>query len=220
VDPGLAARLIHAAGTSACIRSEPVRSLDEAMLQLGSHEAYRLTATVAMSQFLNTKLQVYGMSPHTFWRQSVACALAMVDLAPAVGLDDRVAYTIGLLHGLGMVFIDHHLTVTSGPLTQVRNNCPINRQESELIGMDQAQVAAFVLRSWNVSEEVVEPIEHQFKPAEARQHSGAARILGEARDLARELVASMPIPGTQTFFTTGNPWLDEIAAHIRQFESW
>jgi HD-like signal output (HDOD) protein len=31
VDPGLAARIIHAAGCAACARAEPVRTLDEAL---------------------------------------------------------------------------------------------------------------------------------------------------------------------------------------------
>ncbi len=220
IDPGLAARLIHAASSAACARGEAVRSLDEALFRLGAHEAYRLTATVAMSQFLNTPLQVYGVDPRTFWRQSVACALAMVDLAPAAHLDDRVAYTIGLLHAMGMVFIDHHLRVTSGPLTQVHGHRSIDQQEAELTGMNQAEVAAFILRSWNVSEEVVEPIECQFNPARSQNHRAMTLLLGEARALANDIVGALPAPGSATIATTGNPWIDEIVAHIRQIETW
>lgn len=219
VDPALAARLIHAAGSAACARGEPVRSLDEALFRLGAHEAYRLTATVAMSQFLNTPLQVYGVDPRQFWRQSVACALAMVDLAPAANLDDRVAYTAGLLHALGMVFIDHHLRVTSGPLTQVQQPCPLDQQELALTGMSQAEVAAFILRSWNVAEEVVEPIEHQFNPGRAPRHRAMALLLGEARTLAGEIVGILA-RGAEAPRHSGNPWIDEIVAHIRQIETW
>jgi HD-like signal output (HDOD) protein len=221
IDPALAARLIHAAGTTVCSRGEPVRSLDEALFRLGSHEAYRLTATVAMSQFLNTHLQVYGVDPRTFWRQSVACALAMVDLAPAAQLDDRVAYTIGLLHAMGMVFIDHHLRVANGPLTRVHGHPSLDRQEFELTGMSQAQVAAFILRSWNVSEEVVEPIEFQFSPASAPHQRPMALLLGEARSMAADIVAALPAPGSDTaYIPSGNQWIDEIAAHIREIENW
>jgi HD-like signal output (HDOD) protein len=221
LDPGLAARLIHAAGSAACARGEPVRSLDEALFRLGSHEAYRLTATVAMSQFLNTPLQVYGVDPRTFWRQSIACALAMVDLAPAAQLDDRVAYTIGLLHAMGMVFIDHHLRVASGPLTQVHGHPTLDRQEFELTGMSQAEVAAFILRSWNVSEEVVEPIEHQFNPGRAPHHRAMTLLLGEARTLAGDIIAALPQPGSTVPSTPStNQWVDDIVAQIRQIESW
>ena len=205
----------------ACARAEPVRTLDEALFRLGAHEAYRLTATVAISQYLNTPLQVYGVDPRTFWRQSVACALAMVDLAPSAQLDDRVAYTIGLLHAIGMVFIDHHLRVASGPLTQVHGHPSLDRQEFELTGMSQAEVAAFILRSWNVSEEVVEPIEHQFNPGHAPHHRAMALLLGEARTLAGDIIAVLPEPGTATAYTpSGNQWVDDIAAQIRHMESW
>lgn len=219
VDPGLAARIIHAAGCAACARAEPVRTLDEALFRLGAHEAYRLTATVAISQFLNTPLQVYGVDPRTFWRQSVACALAMVDLAPAAQLDDRVAYTVGLLHAIGMVFIDHHLRVTSGPLTQIRDGRSLDRQETELTGMNQAEVGAFILRSWNVGAEVVEPIAFQFNPGRAPHHRAMALLLGEARSLAGDIVAALPGPGAAAA-STGNPWVDEIVEHIHQIETW
>jgi HD-like signal output (HDOD) protein len=220
IDPALAARLIHAASCAACARGESVRSLDEALFRLGAHEAYRLTATLAMSQFLNTPLQVYGLDPRTFWRQSVACALAMVDLAPAAQLDDRVAYTVGLLHSLGMVFIDHHLRVTTGPLTQVHSNRTLAQQEIELTGLNQAEVAAFILRSWNVSEEVVEPIEFQFNPGRAPHHRAMALLLGEANELANEITASLPDSPSAARVPTGNPWIDEIASRIREIETW
>ncbi len=220
IDPALAARLIHAASCAACARGESVRSLDEALFRLGAHEAYRLTATLAMSQFLNTPLQVYGLDPRTFWRQSVACALAMVDLAPAAQLDDRVAYTVGLLHSIGMVFIDHHLRVTNGPLTQVHSNRTLAQQEIELTGLSQAEVAAFILRSWNVSEEVVEPIEFQFNPGRAPHHRAMAMLLGEANELANEITASLPDTASAPRTPTGNPWIDEIAARIREIETW
>ncbi len=220
IDPALAARLIHAASCAACARGESVRSLDEARFRLGAHEAYRLTATLAMSQFLNTPLQVYGLDPRTFWRQSVACALAMVDLAPAAQLDDRVAYTVGLLHSIGMVFIDHHLRVTNGPLTQVHSNRTLAQQEIELTGLSQAEVAAFILRSWNVSEEVVEPIEFQFNPGRAPHHRAMAMLLGEANELANEITASLPDTASAPRTPTGNPWIDEIAARIREIETW
>jgi HD-like signal output (HDOD) protein len=224
VDPALAARLIHAAGTAACNRGEPVRSLDEALLRLGAHEAYRLTATVAMSQFLNTPLQVYGVDPHTFWRQSVACALAMVDLAPAAQLDDRVAYTIGLLHAVGMVFIDRHLRVAGGPLTQVQGHPALPQQESQITGMNHAEVAAFVLRQWNVSEEVVEPIECQFTPDRATHHRAMTVMLGEARSLAANIVAALPVTNTLAPLAptppTGDQWTQAIVEQIREIEGW
>ena len=219
IDPGLAARIIHAASSAACARAEPVRTLDEALFRLGAHEAYRLTATVAISQFLNTPLQVYGVDPRTFWRQSVACALAMVDLAPAAQLDDRVAYTVGLLHAIGMVFIDHHLRVTSGPLTEIRDGRSLDRQETELTGMNQAEVGAFILRSWNVGEEVVEPIEFQFNPGRAPRHRAMALLLGEARSLAGDIIAALPGPGSAAV-ATGNPWIDDIVSNIHQIETW
>ena len=196
IDPGLAARLIHAAGTAACARGEPVRSLDEALFRLGAHEAYRLTATIAMSQFLNTALEVYGVDPRTFWRESVACALAMVDLAPAGGLDERTAYTVGLLHAMGMVFIDRHLRCVGAPHLRFGPMPPdeIPKAEVMLTGMHNARAAAHVLRAWGFGEEIAEPIEHQLRPGGALRHRAMASLLAEARTMAIELAPKLPAP--------------------------
>jgi len=118
------------------------------------------------------------------------------------------------------VFIDHHLRVTNGPLTQVHSNRTLAEQETELTGMSHAEVSAFILRSWNVSEEVVEPIEFQFNPGRAPQHRAMAMLLGEANELAKEIIATLPDSPSESRPPSGNPWVDEIASHIREIENW
>jgi len=198
LDPGLAARVMQAAGSPHYGRAEPVRSLSEALHRLGAEEVYRVVAAFAMSKFLNRPLRAYGLNPAEYWRRSLTCALVMVDLAPASGLDARVAYTVGLLHALGMIFIDRHLRCVGAPGLSF-GRLPMSavpRQELMLTGMNHARAAAFVLRAWNFSEEIVEPIEHQLSPAGAHTHRAMAALLAEARDVATDLAASLPAPGT------------------------
>ena len=148
----------------------------------------------------------------------------MVDLAPASNLDARVAYTVGLLHAIGMVFIDRHLRCVGTPTLRFGNLAPgdVPYQELQLTGMNHARAAAFVLRAWNFSEEIVEPIEHQLQPGHAPLHRRMAGILSEARDMAAELVAKLPPPGTEPARPLaemlGDEWRGAIAGQILVIE--
>lgn len=225
IDPGLAARVIQAASSPVHNSSgRPVTNLAEALAHLGSDEVYRITAAFALSKFLNRPLRCYGLGPTEYWRRSIACALAMVDLAPASGLDERLAYTVGLLHALGMVFIDRHLRCVGAPDLRF-DPLPataLPKAEIQLTGMHHARAAAFVLRTWYFSEAIVEPIEHQFNPGAALRHRAMCSLLAEARTVATELVTKLPLPGQPLPMPLakllGDDWRVSIAEQILVLE--
>ncbi len=199
LDPGLAVRIVQAAGSRRFGCGLPPTSLSDALLRLGSDEVYRVTAAFALSRFLNRPLRCYGLGPAEFWRSSVVCALTMVDLAPASGLDPRAAYTVGLLHATGKVFIDRHLRCVGAPDLSFAHAPAgeLPRAEAALTGMDHAKVAAFVLRVWGFGEEIAEPVEHQLRPGGSLRHRGMTSLLAEARALAAEVIAVLPPSGVE-----------------------
>ena len=223
-DPSLATRVMHAAGSAYYGRARDLTSLEDAIALLGLREAYRVTAAFAMSRFLNTQLRIYGLGPAEYWRRSLACALVMEQQAPARGLDECVAYTAGLLHALGMILVDRHLRAVGDPGMLLREHpaSPLPRQEARLIGMNHAQVAAFVLRKWNFGAEIVVPIEHQFEPARAPSQQAMTTLLAEARLLAQEVVRSMPPPGQKRGAEPegADSELAGYAAKISALERW
>lgn len=148
----------------------------------------------------------------------------MEQQAPARGLDECVAYTAGLLHALGMILVDRHLRAVGDPGMLLREMpaSPLPRQEARLIGMNHAQVAAFVLRKWNFGAEIVVPIEHQFEPARAPSQQAMTTLLAEARLLAQEVVRSMPPPGQKRGDEpeVADSELAGYAAKISALERW
>ncbi len=223
-DPSLATRVMQAAGSAYYGRARDLSSLEEAIALLGLRESYRVTAAFAMSRFLNTPLRIYGMGPAEYWRRSLACALVMELLAPARGLDECVAYTAGLLHAIGMVLVDRHLRTVGDPGMLLRElpASPLMRQEQRLLGMNNAQVAGFVLRKWNFGSEVVVPIEYQNEPGRApAAQAPMANLLAEARAVAQEVVSTLPAPGTASrlaFEAGAEP--GSLGARILAVESW
>lgn len=224
LDPGLAARVMQAASAPVNGRASPVNSLHEALARIGTRGAYRVTAAFAMRKFMNAPLHTYGLGPREFWRRSLACALVMADLAPAADQDEKVAYTVGLLHALGMVFIDRHVRQQNADKHAMFKGAhgATNRHETEITGLHQAQVAALVLRTWNFGDAVVEPIENLFTPHQAGDHRKMTALLVEAREMAIEIVETMPqsgpAPTDLLALFEGDDWKASIATQILAIE--
>ncbi len=224
IDPGLAVRVIQTAASPRFGCGLPSGSLSEALLRLGAEEVYRVTASFTLRRFLNRPLRSYCIGPTEYWRRSVACALAMVDLAPASGLDERQAYTVGLLHSMGMIFIDRHLRCVGAPHLRFGPMAPdlLPKAEVMLTGMNHARAAAFVLRAWGFAEEIVEPIEHQLRPGGALRYRAMASLLAEARTVAMELAGKLPPVGQE--FTEplrpllGDDWRTSIGEEVLRHE--
>ena len=225
LDPGLALRLIQATAGPRHRHRLPAADLASALLQLGAEEIYCVTATYALGRLLHRSLRCYGLGPTEFWRRSVACALAMADLAPAGGLDPRTAYTVGLLHAVGMVFIDRHFRCIGAPQLRFGPMPPerLPKAEMMLTGMHHARAAAFVLRAWGFDEEIAEPVEHQLRPGGSLRHRAMTSLLAESRALALELVPQLPPacdgPAESAYPVIGDVWQTSLAEHVLQLEA-
>ena len=223
--PGLALRLIQATTFPRPGHCPPSVDLAGALLQLGAETIYRVTATFTLGRLLGRSLRCYGIGPTEFWRRSVACALAMADLAPAGGLDTRTAYTVGLLHAMGMIFIDRHLRCVGAPQLRFGPMPPerLPKAEVMLTGMHHARAAAFVLRAWGFGEEIAEPVEHQLRPGGSLRHRAMTSLLAESRALALELVPQLPPPGDDSpgpaSPVIGDAWQAALAEHVLRLET-
>ena len=106
LDPGIAARLIKVSNSACHARVSRCRTVSDAVGRVGYDAIYELVANAVAAQVLDRPLAVYGMEAEELWRMSVACGLAAEFLTDITGEDRDVAYTLGLLHGIGMVAID------------------------------------------------------------------------------------------------------------------
>src|SRR6266542_2549173 len=106
LDPGIAARVLQVGNSAYYSQGIRCFTVDEAVHRVGYQQVYELVSYAVASQVLVRPLEVYGMEADELWRMSVACALAAELVADQTGQDRDVAYTVGLLHFLGMAAID------------------------------------------------------------------------------------------------------------------
>lgn len=202
MDAALSAMILKTANSAYFNPGYHIDSVDDAIMQLGFNDVYQIMTMLAFSEVMSKPLETYALGPGHFWRRSVACALAMERLARKYGEEPGVAYTIGLLHGIGMVFIEKELT-ERGHRVEFQNELPedvaIASEEMVIFGLNHAQVGASVMRRWGFSDEIVVPVLNQFEPSEAGNHERMACLVSFAKrmipTIIDEEVAGMATPG-------------------------
>ena len=191
MDAALSSMILKTANSAYFNPGYHIDSIDDAIMHLGFSDVYQICAMLAFSDMLAKSLETYGLGAGQFWRRSVACALAMERLARKYAEDPGVAYTIGLLHGIGMVFIEKELENRKQQVA-FQNNLPedvaIAAEEMEIFGLNHAKVGAAVMRKWGFSDEIVVPVLCQFEPSEAGRHERMACLISFAKRMISTII--------------------------------
>ncbi len=183
LDPGIAARVLQVANSVYYGKGLRVCSVDEAVLRLGYDQVYQMVSYASASQILIRPLAVYGIEADELWKQAVACALAAETLATLVGEDRNIAYTVGLLHGVGMVAINEWAIQHPPVLMFMHKGLPFEYIESEraLTGLSQAEVGAALLEQWDFPVSMCSPVRWQYAPLGSPGHIRMAALLQVAK---------------------------------------
>jgi HD-like signal output (HDOD) protein len=191
LERALAARIVRIANSPVYSLGSTCENIEESVQRLGFAEVHRLALIVAGCEALSHPLPAYAVDSHKIWHETVACAVAAEHLARLVGEDERLAYTTGLMHSVGMLVINAWVqTIAAGTVLAWQNATDEwSHAERTLLGYDQADAGAALLRSWDFSAPVVEAVRCQYAPQCATNHRRLASILAAARWL-RNLVTS------------------------------
>jgi len=184
LDPGIAARVLQF-GNSAYFSRGGLRcyTVDEAVNRVGFEQIYQLVSSAVASQVLVRPLETYGLEVDDLWHRSIACALSAELLAERIQADTQVAYTIGLLHSIGMVAIDdwalrHRPGLRFKPAVLPLECCEAERAE---LGFHQAETGAALLRLWDFPAVMTEPVRWQYLPNGTAIHHQLASLLHVAK---------------------------------------
>jgi HD-like signal output (HDOD) protein len=172
-------------------KGEPCFTVEDAINHVGFADIYALVAEVSASQIFVNPLNAYGVDAEQVWRLALSCGLAAELLAEQTGEDASVAYTVGLLHGVGMVGIDRWVQ-REAPEVLFLSNGPHREfidAERGVMGFTQADVGACMLRQWDFPLTMIEPVRWQYSPRTSAGHMRTACLLHAAKWL-RAVVCS------------------------------
>ncbi len=183
LDPGIAARVLQMGNCAYFATGVRCFTVDEAVTRVGYDRVYELVAYAVASQVLVRPLDIYGIEADELWRMSVACALAAEALAERTNQDRNVAYTIGLLHAVGMVAIDEWALQKGHPFTLKNMGFPREAMESEraVLGFTQAETGCALLKHWGFPHSISEPVRWQYTPRASASQARMATLLFAAK---------------------------------------
>lgn len=200
LDPGIAARVLRVGNSAYYNHGDRCVTVDEAVNRVGYGQIYELVSYAVASQVLVRPLATYGIEADDLWRMSVACALAAEEIANRSGQECDVAYTVGLLHGLGMAAIDDWAQRHRPELRFPSLGFPRESAEAEraALGFTQADVGAELLREWDFQNAMWEPVRWQYAPRSCTAHMRMACLLHSAKWVRSTVCAtdgqSPPLP--------------------------
>ena len=191
LDPGISARVLHAANCTGISRGVRCHSVSVAVNRIGFNPIFEIVANAVAEQVLVQSLVSYSLEADEFWRRSVVCGLAAEYLADLRGEDSNVAYTVGLLHGVGMVAVDQWVQRHMPTLGFFGRGFPNDFSDGErvLLGFTSAEAGAAVLRGWDFPPEMSEPIRWQHAPLTSVAHRQFNCILYAAKWLTARVCA-------------------------------
>ncbi|MEK7352545.1 MAG: response regulator [Nitrospirota bacterium] len=169
-DMGMTAKILQLVNSAYFGLRGTVSTAEQAVNLLGLDTVQALVLTVhVFSQFAPTHGSRFNMD--RLWEAStetgsLARAIAKVEQAPALVIDQ--AYTAGLLHDVGMlVFAANVLKRYDATLTMAyEQGIPLWEVERQEFGATHADVGAYLLGLWGLSDPIIEAVAFHHRPAE------------------------------------------------------
>jgi len=168
-DPVLTAKLLRVCNAPGNGATEPVSSVEYAVLLLGYEQILQIVTALAFREFLNYPTVTYDPERAGLWRHSLLAASA-AELAfpecPGLSTDSSTAFTSALLHDIGKMIISQFLNREA--LLAIRQRLAKGaatfEAERAVLGTDHAEVGASLLRMWHLPTPITEPVALHHRP--------------------------------------------------------
>ncbi len=181
-DTALVARILALANSALYGPSTPIRSVDQALLRLGTHRFHTLVLTAALRQLLFELGGDEWQQLRDFWRHSLTTALTARALATLTRYrEPDEAFMLGMLHNIG------ELIAIKTPAAEAKQHY-----------LDcQAEIAADLVTAWGLGPMAADAMRYQQAlPNELRDAGHLVKLISLATRLALSDAAGIAAAGT------------------------
>ena len=168
-DPGISIRVLELVNSACYGLSRKVTSLSDAVVTLGLDEIKKLALGIAIFEKIFKTGHTKEFNRLMFWRHSLAVAVLSMKIAQKIEYPNpEEAYTAGLLHDVGKIFLDLQGHRDYGKF--IRNlsestDLVIEKERSE-IGLGHDDIGAFFCARWQLPENLVLAVKYHHQPFE------------------------------------------------------
>jgi len=162
-DPVMAARLLRQANSSFFRLVRPVGTVRDAVVVLGLNKVRALVIGATMHARFHA---VSGIHLDRFWKYSFVAASLAKRICTPRRLDENVAFTAALLHGVGELVMYMGMPETMRTIDQHLDPLHLERAEAEYLalGYCYAEAGAALASHWRLPRLLVLAIEQHGRP--------------------------------------------------------
>jgi len=179
-DATTTANLLRAANSAYYARSQPVESVQQAVVFLGMDEIVALALMSNSATNLRKPQKGYGLQTGDLWSNGIASALISNELSEKLSLDNHhLIFTCALLKDIGKVVLEQYVAACAKEITKLVKQGEHSFEEAEkcIIGIDHAELGGMTAQVWQFSAEMVDIIRHHHQPAKAELAPKAAAVV-------------------------------------------
>jgi len=168
LDPALTSKLLRVANSAFFGMGGRVSLLEEAITVIGlSNTRGFIVADVLMKQFRKNPWAQIDL--RAYWDHSLCMASVAQILAHRTSLSPSLAFSVGLLHRIGVLILSAQLGPSYLELTQERlSGFEFAEREREQFRISHTEVGANLLAKWHLPQLMVDAVRNQF--AEPASH--------------------------------------------------
>ena len=173
-DQVISARVLRLANSSYYGSSRKVASIDDAVTLIGLNQLRILVIACGMA---GSFVKVPGIDLNHFWRNSLLTAMvARLMAKEQEGINAEVAFTAGLMHGIGVLLIHNAFPDSAMQISKACQDRSVTERatiERELLQTDHCEVGSELAKRWNFADEIINAIRYYCDPlsTEARGYA-------------------------------------------------
>jgi len=183
LDQALSASILQSANSVAMGFSTDCSKLSEAVMRLGFKRLKGLILGIAAVGPFNQSLKGYRFGAGELWNHSISTAVSAEWIARELRYPDpEEAYTAGLLHDMGKLFLDQFVFSDYTRIVDLMHKYKLTlyMAEEQLLGIDHAKVGGLIAEKWNFPVVLVDAIRYHHTPSFARSNQRLPAIVNVA----------------------------------------
>lgn len=179
-DQVISANVIKLCNTAYVSPKEEVRSIDQAMVLLGSRMVVRLVLSSALGRFFRPRSRGYAMSKGGLYHHAVSTAIVSEQLSRMTGrAQPDIAYTAGLMHDIGKVLLDQFVAPSRPSF--YRRVCNEGDElldvEKSLLGINHIEAGMRLAELWAFPPSLRDVIAGHGQPERARHDPSLVHVV-------------------------------------------
>ena len=187
VDPAMSAKILRLVNSAFYGMRSKSSSISHAIMVMGFNTVKNAVVSVTVLDTLGFKETLRDFDIAAFWRHSIGVAVLAKQLAGEsrlVPVED--AFMTGLLHDIGKIIMVRYFGDEFAKVLQKmrEDRCSFADAETEVAAIDYVQIGAYLVRKWQLPENVIEAVAGHHYHISSSASSGLVDCIVIANALA------------------------------------